>query len=61
MERMFTLIRSRMLTYSQIKGLVKQFTDETLKNCEYNRACGYGLPEDMDALDDAIYVHNGHS
>ena len=50
-----------MLTDSQIKGLVKQFIDETLNNCEYNRACGYGLPEDMDALDDAIYVHNCHS
>ena len=45
-----------MLTDSQIKGLVKQFIDETLKNCEDNRTCGYGLPEDMDALDDAIGV-----
>lgn len=56
-ERVFTLIRSRMLTDSQIKGLIKQFIDETLKNCENNRACGYGLPEDMDALDDAIAVY----
>lgn len=46
-----------MLTDSQITGLIKQFIDETLKNCENNRACGYGLPEDIDALDDAIAVH----
>ena len=49
-----------MLTDSQIKGLVKQFIDETLRNCEDNRACGYGLPEDIDALDEAIGVHEEH-
>jgi hypothetical protein len=57
-ERIFTLIRSRLLTDSQIEQLVRDFYNTTLKEVEEERALGYSIPADEDALDDALEAHD---
>lgn len=57
-QRIFTLIRSRMLTDIQIKTLVRQFIDNTLKDTEDSRSNGYYLPTDEHALDSTIDAHD---
>lgn len=51
LERLFMLIRCKMLDDKQIDALVKEFFDKTLQEFEYDRIEGIGVPT-LDELED---------
>jgi hypothetical protein len=57
-ERIFTLIRSGALTGDQIRQLVDDYTEQTLRETEDERAQGSFLPSDREDLDDMLESHS---
>lgn len=51
LERLFMMIRCKMLDDKQIDALVKEFFDKTLQEFEYDRIEGIGVPT-LDELED---------
>jgi integrase len=56
-DRVFSLIRSAMLTDSEIRKLVDDHIHKTLADCEEMRATGSSVPKNPDDLEDLIDTH----
>jgi hypothetical protein len=57
-EKVFTLIRSGMMTAEQIIQLVEEYTDQTLRETEEARSRGHFLPRDPEDLDEMLETHS---
>ena len=57
-EKVFTLIRSGAMTEEQIRRLVDDYTEQTLRETEEARAQGGFLPSDREDLGDMLETHS---